>query len=281
VSILAHNRYGKTLVRMVKVDRHDDRHDLVEITAAIGLEGDFETAHTEGDNSKVIPTDTMKNTVYALGRDHDVEPIESFAMQLGYHFVGGDYPQVAAAHIGIEQASWRRAEIDGSPHPHTFERGSAERQATRVVVSRTDRSVESGLEDLVLLKTTDSGFEGFVRDRFTTLRDTDDRLFGTSLSAWWRFSDSSANASECRAIIRACLIGVFAEHKSRSVQHTMHAMGEEALARCSCIDRIHLVMPNKHNLLVDLSPFGLSNDNVVFLPVDEPSGLLEATLERN
>jgi urate oxidase len=78
-STISANSYGKSLVRLTKVTRKKDRHELKEIAVDICLEGAFEEAYTRGDNSMVVPTDTMKNTVYALASKHELADIEGFA----------------------------------------------------------------------------------------------------------------------------------------------------------------------------------------------------------
>jgi urate oxidase len=273
------NRYGKTRVRMVKVLRQGERHELRDITAHISLEGDFVSSYTQADNSKVLPTDTMKNTVYALGKHHPLDTIESFALHLGRHFVG-TVPHVSSATVRIEQTGWGRISVAGREHEHSFIRGSNEKPMCQVVVGREGASVESGIDDLVILKTTDSGFSGFMRDAFTTLKETGDRIMGTSVAARWNYSVADSNFARERAAVRTALLECFAGHKSESVQHTLYAMGEAALNAAKGVRRISLTMPNRHCLLVDLTPFGMKNHNEIFLPIDEPSGLIEATLER-
>ena len=273
------DRYGKTRVRMVKVSRHGEHHELRDITAHIALEGEFVRSYTEADNSIVLPTDTMKNTVYALGKDHPLDTIESFALHLGRHFVG-TVPHVAAATVRIEQTGWGRIEVGGKAHPHSFVRQSSEKPMCEVVVRRDGASVESGIDDLVILKTTDSAFSGFLRDAYTTLKETNDRIMGTSVTARWTYAAGDVDFARQRDLVRTALLECFANHKSESVQHTLYAMGEAALAAAGSMRRLRLTMPNRHCLLVDLSPFGMTNHNEIFLPIDEPSGLIEATMER-
>lgn len=280
--VLGQNNYGKTRVRMVKVLRDGKRHDVREIEVAISLEGDFKAIHTDGDNSLCLPTDTMKNTVYALGKDHPLDTIESFALHLGRHFIDRN-DHVSRARVRISQVPWVRARVGGTEHPHCFSKGSDERQTCDVTVERAGASVVGGIEGLVILKSTDSAFVGYIRDAYTTLPETDDRIFATSLSAKWMFGGDRperAAFATCREKIRRAMVETFAGHMSESVQHTLHAMGAAALRACPAIDRIRLSMPNKHCLLVNLAPFGLENANEIFVPVDEPYGLIEATITR-
>lgn len=277
--VLSQNSYGKSRVRMMKVRRLADRHELKDLNVAVALEGDFAAAHTAGDNSKVLPTDTMKNTVYALGKSHPIDSIESFAQHLSEHFVS-TVPHVSKATVNIAETPWERAVTGGAPHRHTFLRGGNERRLCTASAQRGGVTIESGLDDLVILKTTDSSFSGYLKDKFTTLRETEDRILGTSVSARWSFSSANHDYNASRAAIRAALIDEFCRHRSPSVQQTLYEMGRAALTACSAISGIRLSLPNKHCLLVELSPFGLSNDNEIFLPIDEPHGLIEASVIR-
>jgi urate oxidase len=278
---LLDNSYGKSAVRLTKVRRDSagGRHELIELEVAIALEGDFETAHRRGDNSKVLPTDTMKNTVYALAKDHPLDTIEEFGLHLARHFVSTQ-PQVSRARVSIASMNWTRAVVQGREHPHCFVKGSEERAVCAVTVWRMGTAVESGFDGLVLLKTTDSAFAGFPRDRYTTLKDTDDRIFATSVWARWEYASSEPDFAGARAAIRTAMLETFAGHHSLSVQQTLYAMGEAALGASAAISRIRISMPNQHRILVDLSPLGLANQNEVFVTTSEPYGLIEATVGR-
>ena len=276
---LVHDAYGKSLVRLTKVTRHPDRHELKELAAAIQLEGDFTAAYTDGDNRKVIATDTMKNTVYALARNHPLDDLESFGLTLARHFVEG-FSQVRAATVTLEEHGWRRILVAGAPHPHAFLGGGDETRTCTVRVTRQTTCVEAGIGGLLLLKTSDSAFRDFARDPYTTLPDTDDRIFATILEANWVYGTDRADWNDCHARIRQTLLEAFANHKSLGVQQTLFAMGEQALDVCKDIDEIQLTMPNKHRLLMNLQPFGMDNPNVIFVPTDEPHGLIKGTLRR-
>lgn len=280
-ALLGRNSYGKSLVRVLKVVRNGAVHDICELSVNIALHGEFTNAHTHGDNTDVLPTDTMKNTVYVRAKDHALDSIESFALDLTAHFVATHAP-AAGAQVSIAMTSWNRAQVAGRPHEHTFIRGTQERALCEVTLDRgSEPLVRSGFAGLVILKSTDSAFSGFTRDRYTTLKDADDRIFCTSVSAWWAFPRFRAtDFAQARSTVRDALVETFALHKSKSVQHTLFAMGQSALARCPSIDSVSLSMPNKHCLLVDLSPFGLENRNEVFVPTDEPHGLIEAVVTR-
>lgn len=284
---LAHDSYGKSAVRLVKVVRDGARHHVHDLTVDVRCEGDFAAAHTAGDNSSVLPTDTMKNTVYALARTHDVDPPEHFAVRLAARMLE---VSSAAKRVTVEIArhAWSRLSVADRPHETTFERGSEEQRIVGVTLERSttrpnaaDRLVtESGVRDLVVLRTSGSAFSGFLKDPYTTLKETRDRIFATAVSARWRYGGDFDDFNRGFTAVRSSLLDTFATHPSESVQHTLYAMGEAAIAACPAMMEIRLSLPNRHHLLVDLSPFGLDNPNEVFVATTEPYGLIEATVRR-
>jgi urate oxidase len=277
---LAENRYGKSRVRLMKVTRHDHGHDLHEWAVQVLLKGDFDTAHLYGDNSKILPTDTMKNTVYSIARISSATTMEDYAKELA-DFLLGRNPQVESASIRIESTLWKRLTVDGKPHPSTFMRGSGELQITTVERAQDGAfHILSGFDNLVLLKTANSGFEGYIKDSLTTLPETKDRLFGTAMSTEWRYTSTNLDFDVVRKKLRETMLRTFANHESKSVQQTLYAMAESALEKVSEIDEIEITMPNKHCLLVDLSRFGQDNPNEIFVPTDEPHGYIEARVRR-
>jgi urate oxidase len=277
---LGENRYGKSRVRLVRVKRGKDRHDFREWTLEILLQGDFESCFKDGDNSKILPTDTMKNTVYSLARKSAARSMEEFAREM-IDFLLGRNPQVSHAQISVWEKAWERAVTGGKPHPTTFVQSSGERQTTKVARAQSGKfSIVSGLENLVIMKTAGSGFEGYIVDSLTTLPPTSDRLLGTALRASWNYTAAEADFKKLRAKIREILLAVFAEHDSKSVQHTLYAMGEAVLKAVPEVSEIELTMPNIHCLLVDLSRFGQDNPNEIFVPTDEPHGYIEARIRR-
>jgi urate oxidase len=277
---LAENRYGKSRVRLMKVTRHEHGHDLREWTVQVLLKGDFNSAHLDGDNSKILPTDTMKNTVYSIARTSTATSMEDYAKELA-DFLLQRNPQVESASIRIESTMWKRLTVDGKPHPSAFMRGSGERQTTTIERAQGGAfHILSGLDDLVLLKTANSAFEGYIKDSLTTLPETKDRLFGTAVRAEWRYLSANLDFDTVRTTVRETMLRTFANHKSKSVQQTLYAMAQSALEDVSQIDEIELIMPNKHCLLVDLSRFGHDNPNQIFVPTDEPHGYIEARVRR-
>jgi urate oxidase len=277
---LAENRYGKTRVRLMKVTRHAHGNDMHEWTVRVLLKGDFDSAHYEGDNSKILATDTMKNTVYSVARSSTATSMEEFAKEL-VDFLLGRNPQVSSAEVRIEAAMWKRLTIDGKPHPDSFMRGSGEVQTTAVQRAQGGAfAITSGLENLVILKTANSAFEGYIKESLTTLPETQDRLFCTALRAEWSYTASDLNFDNQRAALREAMLKTFAGHISKSVQQTLYAMAESALEAVPTVSEISLTMPNKHCIPVDLSRFGQDNPNEIFVPTDEPSGYIEATIKR-
>jgi len=281
--MLGANSYGKSGIRLVQVSRRGDRHEVQDLMVAVRLEGDFGAAHLAGDNAAVLPTDTMKNTVYAMAAapGRSLEPIEVFALRLARHFVETHAP-VSRARVEISERPWERIEAAGRPHGSAFRRPGGEARLAAATATRGgEPAIEAGVENVVILKTSRSGFAGFARDRFTTLHDTDDRLLATALRAIWSYMAPELSFAALRAGIRQTLLETFAEHESRSVQHTLYAMGEAVLERHAEVRAIRLTMPNKHHLPVDLTPLGLPNDNSIFVATEEPFGLIEATIVRN
>jgi urate oxidase len=278
---LGDNRYGKSRVRLSRITRHGDRHEFNEWTVHVLLEGDFEASFTEADNSKILPTDTMKNTVYSRARASSATTIESFAMELGDYLLAGN-AQVSGVKVEIEEKAWERMITDGVPEATAFKLGGPEVQTVRAVRDQgREWSITSGVDGLVILKTTKSAFTGYIKDKLTTLKPATDRIFGTCAIATWPFAEGAKpDYAEVRKRVIDGLLKEFAAHDSMSVQHTLFDMGKAALAAAPEIERITLTMPNLHHLLADMSPFGQDNPNHIFVPIDEPHGYIEATIER-
>ena len=277
---LAENRYGKSLVRLARVTRRPDGHQFREWIVQILLQGDFESCFIDGDNSKILPTDTMKNTVYSLSRNSAADCMERFAEELS-DFLLGRNPQASSAEVSVEEKTWEPLQVSAKAHPAAFVQSSGEIQTAKVSRAQSGKfSVASGLDHLVILKTADSAFEGYLRDSLTTLPETSDRLLGTSLGAEWTYETANLDFKETRREIRELLLATFANHHSKSVQHTLYAMAEAVLEKVLCVQDIRLVMPNKHFLLADLSRFGQDNPNEIFVPTDEPHGHIEARIRR-
>lgn len=277
--MLAETAYGKSSVRLVKVSRRGDRHDLKDLTVAIRFEGDYDQSYTDGDNSGVLPTDTMKNTVYALAAQEAVDGPDAFGLTLARHFLERN-PRLARVRIDMTEHPWGRIIVGNQEHGQAFVRQGSEVRSATIEGDRTKLAVCAGLTDLIVLKSSHSAFAGFLRDEYTTLADTEDRLLATSLSATWWYRDLGIEFGQAWRTVRQTLLETFAEHDSKSVQHTLHAMGQAVLGSIDDVTAIRLVMPNKHHLPFDLARMGLQNRNEIFVPTDEPFGLIEATLVR-
>jgi urate oxidase len=272
---LSFDTYGKTHVRLLQVMRAGLRHEIVEWNTQIFLEGDLAESYIAGDNSKVLPTDTMKNTVYALARKNPVLYVEQFAHNLGHHFLGR-LPHLRQVKVEIEETPWSRI----GDYDAAFTQAGKERRVAACTITRSQETAISGIRNLQILKTAGSSFAGYPKDEYTTLPETNDRLLGTVLDADWSYSPATQDLNELHTKIRARLLATFALHRSYSVQHTLYAMAESVIVEFAAVSQIHLTMPNKHYLLADLSKFGLDNPNQIFVPTDEPSGYIEATVGR-
>jgi urate oxidase len=277
---LGENNYGKRRVRILQVLRRPDRHDIRELTIGIRLEGDFESVHSKGDNRNVLPTDTMKNTVYALAKQHAIESPEEFCLRLADHFLSRN-PQVSRVRVEAAQTLWSRLSVEGKPHPHTFTSSTSEKRTAALSATREEKTLHAEIEGLVVLKTTDSAFENFLRDQYTTLKEDRDRILATAIRAAWLYRDNPADFDSTWHGVRQTLLESFAGHDSESLQHTLYAMGEAVLKKFTGIREVHLSLPNKHYNLFNLSPFHLDNPKEIFLPTDEPHGLIEATLSND
>jgi len=277
---LGENNYGKQRVRILQIVRHPDRQDIKELSLGIRLEGDFESVHSKGDNRKVLPTDTMKNTVYALAKQHAIESPEEFCLRLTNHFLSRN-PQVSQVRIDAAQTLWSRLSVGGKPHPHTFTGSTNEKRTAALDATREKKTLRAGIDGLVVLKTTDSAFENFLRDEYTILKEDRDRILATAIRAAWLYRDNPADFDSTWHGVRQTLLETFAGHDSESLQHTLYAMGEAVLKKFTGIREIHLSLPNRHYNLVDLSRFHLDNPKEIFLPTDEPHGLIEATLRND
>jgi urate oxidase len=277
--VLGHNNYGKSGIRLFKVKRGAGRHELWDLDVAVALEGDFEAAHAEGDNAGLLATDTMRNTVYALAKDHLTGSIEEFGLALVDHFLEAG-PTVERAKVTITQFPWDRIEVNGRGHEHSFVRGSGERTA-KVTGVEGGRSVEAGLDNLLVMKTTQSGWEGFLKERFTTLPDTDDRILATVVTADWSYGKAAElDFDGLWGSVRDRILATFTDHYSPSVQNTLYRIGKAVLEAVPEVEKIRLSFPNKHHIPYDLSRFGMENENEIFWATDEPYGLIEGTVER-
>ena len=288
--VLGENRYGKAENRVFRVTRRGDTHEILDLNVSVQLMGDFADTHHTGDNTKVLPTDTQKNTVFALS--HELGPLEpeAFGIALARHFIGTQ-KHVSGAEIRIEHFPWHRIESKGRPHPRAFSRDGSHVRTATIRASRDGAGlrtwITSGLEKLVVLKTSDSAFKDYLRDKYTTLKETDDRIMATEVSARWRWSECDPARLErldwaaSHHAAMTTLLAIYADHHSLSLQQTLFAMGEATLQQQAGIAAIRLSLPNKHHFVVDLSPFGQTNTNEVHIAADRPYGFIEAVVQRD
>ena len=282
--VLGPNSYGKAETRVVRIVRDTPRHEIRDLNVSTSLRGDFAAAHTDGDQSQVLPTDTQKNTAFAYAKWHGVTSPEDYALALGGRLLDAT-PAATGATIAVEEYAWDRIPVDGTGHDHAFVRRGGEVRTAVVDLGEDGPVVVSGLHDLVVLKSTGSEFKGFLRDEYTTLPDADDRILATALRATWRYGvDAVARPVDWNATydaVRSLLLATFATTYSRALQETLYVMGRAVLEAHEEIAEISFAAPNKHHILVDLAPFGLDNPGEVFVAADRPYGLIEATVTRD
>ncbi len=280
---LGANRYGKSRIRLVTVDRSMDRHEMRDLTVDVSLEGDFTAAHVDGDNANIVATDTMKNTVYAFAREHLTGPAEVLGLALARHFAA--YPQVDKAVITLRQHSWSRIPVASGGSPDAFTRSGDFTRVAIVAASAGGATVEAGIEDLTVMKTTRSAFTGFERDAWTTLPEADDRIMSTKITAVWGYGETAAEPGfDFDAAFdgaRSTLLTVLAEHFSPSVQTSVWIMATAMLEADPAMDWVRMVLPNLHHWTVNLEPFGLENRDMVYVSTTEPHGLIDATVRRS
>jgi len=282
--VLAENHYGKSGVRLVKVVRDGETHQIYEWNVGVYLSGDFTACFVEGDNTGLLATDTMKNTVYAVARGSSATTAEEFAIELA-RFLAGRNAQVTSVRITVEEKMWIRIKADGEKHGSAFmQRGPDVATTTVTLAQGGTPEVTSGVKGLVILKTSRSAFAGFKRDELTTLAETWDRLFGTEATVTWVYSELAMDFAATRTAIMDTLLTTFAQHDSLSVQQTLYAMAEAVLAAEPRVAELTLTMPNRHNIPADfsrnLAPFNFDNPNTIFVPIDEPHGLIHARVTR-
>lgn len=278
--ILGDNQYGKAESRLVRIYRDSARHEIRDLNVTTALRGPFEPAYLVGDQSNVLPTDTQKNTAFAFAKSKGIDSIESFGLELARHFVH-DVGPVEGARIEIEEYEWERAIIDGAEHDHTWLRKGQEIRTAAVTVDASGEHVIGGFKELLILKSTGSEFAGFLSDDYTTLAETHDRVMATALDAKWRFTTTDVAWGEVYRGIKTIIVREFASLQSLALQQTLWHMGKAVLEAYPFIAEVRLKAPNRHHFSYDIGQFGLDNSNEVFIAVDRPYGLIEATILRD
>jgi len=285
--ILGQNQYGKAEVRVVRVNRETPVHELIDLNVSSMLRGDFADCYTSGDNTRVIATDTQKNTVYAFAKEHGISTPEQFLLLLGRHFTHS--AEVSGGRWTAESYPWERIQVPGAAgelraHEHSFVKSKQEIRTAALTVEDGVEHLLGGFSDLTVLKTTGSEFSGYPKDRYTTLPETQDRIMATDITTRWLFAaETDAEVTDFDAIyaqVKQIVLEQFAQVHSLSLQQTLYAAGEAVLGAVEAIEDIRFVMPNNHHYVVDLSPFGLENPNEVFMAGDRPYGLMNASVTR-
>lgn len=277
--VLGQNNYGKSEVRVFKVDRDSERHKIWDLDIRVVLEGDFEAVYLEGDNTGALATDTMRNTCYALAKDNLSGCIEDFGLELVDHFLQAG-PTVTSCWVEITQYLWNRIEVDGKPHKHSFIRNRGERRAKVSGDESGARRVQAGISDIYVLKTTNSGWEGFLRDQYTTLPDTNDRILATVVTAKWWYDTTEADFDRLWQGVHDQTLATFTDHYSPSVQNTLWLMGRAVLTKFPEVEKIWYSFPNVHHIPFDLDRFGMENNNEIFHATHDPYGQIEGFVER-
>ena len=274
---LGANRYGKQSIRLVRVVR-GPVHRVRDLTVDVALEGGFDAAFTAGDNTLVVATDTMKNTVYAFAPEHLDGAIEPFARRLATHFVESE--AVERATVSIREHAWESLETKAGPAPDAFRR-SGGMTRTAVAVADVDGAVvDGGVEDLIVMKTSRSAFSGFPRDEYTTLPEVRDRIMATKVTATWRHATEPADWDARQSGLVNTLLATFADHDSESVQHSIWLMASAMLEAEPGIEHVTMRLPNLHHWIVDMTPFGQTNGDI-FVATEQPYGLIDATVRRS
>ena len=276
---LTKNKYGKGRVRVMRIHRDGNRHDVSQLTIKAMIEGDFALTYTDADNSKSVATDTIKNVVNVIARENTGLSTEEFCQVLAKKYLD-TYPQVATASVTAHETKWSRLSVGGKPHPHSFVLDGNGKRFVEITATRAGLSMTSGVDGFTFMKSTQSGWENFHKDAYATLPPTNDRICGTSMVASWKWSAKPASYPATNAKILDTLLEVFATTYSPSVQNSIYRMGEAALAAVPEISEITMACPNMHYIPINLTAFGLDNNNDVFLPTDEPHGQIECTVGR-
>ncbi|MEV5433117.1 factor-independent urate hydroxylase [Streptomyces sp. NPDC052701] len=285
-AVLGQNQYGKAENRVVRITRDGATHHVKDLSVSVALSGDMDEVHYSGSNANVLPTDTAKNTVYAFAKEYGIESAEQFGIHLARHFVTGREP-IHRARVRIEEYAWERIETSGAGEAgHSFVRSGQEARLAQITYDGERWEVVSGLKDLVVMNSTNSEFRGYARDEYTTLEETRDRVLATRVRGRWRFGwtddeQPMPDWEESYEQTRRHLLQAFAETYSLSLQQTLYQMGARVIGHRGEIDEVRFSLPNQHHFLVDLEPFGLSNDNEVYFAADRPYGLIEATVLRD
>ncbi|KAI9052262.1 hypothetical protein LZ554_003619 [Drepanopeziza brunnea f. sp. 'monogermtubi'] len=295
-AVIASARYGKDNVRVYKVEKDQSTgvQTVTEMTVCVLLEGAIDTSYTKADNSVVVATDSIKNTIYIKAKEYPVTPPELFASILGTHFIEA-YAHITVANVKVITHRWTRMAIDGKPHPHSFYRdGNETRNVEAKITKGKGIDIRSSIVGLLVLKSTGSAFHGFVRDEYTTLPEVWDRILSTDVDATWVWKTFAGMSAVNAAIpnfdkawndARSITMKTFAEESSPSVQNTMYKMCEKILEAVPDVSNVEYKLPNKHYFEIDLSwhknTKNTGKDAEVYAPQSGPNGLIEVNVARS
>ncbi|MEX5265283.1 MULTISPECIES: factor-independent urate hydroxylase [Kocuria] len=273
--VLGKNQYGKAENHVVRINRDTDRHEIRDLVVTSQLRGDLEEVHTLGDNAHCVPTDTQKQTVFAFAQQYGIESPEQFLLELADHFTG-EFEWITGGRWAAQEYAWNRI----NDHDHCFVQHKDEVRTAVVVADGEERTVISGFKDLTVLKSTQSGFTGYPKDKYTVLPETEDRIMSTDVATRWRYNTTDVDYDAVYENVKKIILAKFTDHYSKALQETLYLMGKAVIEAHPEIDEIKFSCPNKHHFVYDLGFCGLENDKETHWAADRPYGLIEATIQR-
>ena len=276
---LSSHSYGASQIRLLRVTRRGDRHDLRDLAISVTVEGDVADAFTKGDNELLLPADTLRNTVNALARDESLAEIEQLGLALAAHFMDHQ-PQFTRVRVELSEYPWTRLPIGGRAHGQAFSATGTERRTATVTSNGSIVAVKAGLRDFEIMKTKGAAFEGYLADQFTTLPPESERILAVSADATWSYVHDEIAFGPYYQGIRNLLIEAFVQQPSRSAEHTAHSMASIVLSSYADVGDVTVRLRHRSLPLVELAPFGLDNPHVLFRPEDTPELTAEVTLSR-
>ena len=273
--VLGKNQYGKAENHVVRINRDTDRHEIRDLVVTSQLRGDLEEVHTLGDNAHCVPTDTQKQTVFAFAQQYGIESPEQFLLKLADNFTG-EFEWITGGRWAAQEYAWNRI----NDHDHCFVQHKDEVRTAVVVADGEERTVISGFKDLTVLKSTQSGFTGYPKDKYTVLPETEDRIMSTDVATRWRYNTTDVDYDAVYENVKKIILTKFTDHYSKALQETLYLMGKAVIEAHPEIDEIKFSCPNKHHFVYDLGFCGLENDKETHWAADRPYGLIEATIQR-
>jgi len=270
---------GESRLRMLRIVRRGDRHDARDLTVSIRFEGDFTTAYLEGRSSGIIPGETLKTFVYKTAREHAGAEIEVLGLALCRRVLE-THRQVSRVRIEIAEQPWTRMDVGAKPQGQAFLLGGPEQRTVAVTSNGTKTAVVSGIDQLVLMRTS-----GFLPRRPAPraddgLDDAVQALLVGGLTAKWTYTNADVTFGPYRQGVRAAITETFAMHAARSVQHTLYAIADVVLATYEEILDVTLAMHERPYRPADLFSADLENPDELFVAAEEPLGVVEVTVER-